>query len=241
MKVFFAGVESQLDICKRVKPKNILFSFYNAKQEVVDYAKKCECFLLDSGAFSIMRSRPNINFDEYTEKYIDFINTNGIDLFFEMDIDNIVGLKKVEELRNRIERKTGKQVIPVFHRNRGKQYFVDMCKNYKYVALGGMAGGLETTEADYKYFPWFIETAHKYGAKIHGLGFTHFKYLIDKRYCFDTVDSTSWLYGAKVGRIYTVRDGYPKQIDLRKDGFRANGAKVAEHNMKLFERWVETL
>ncbi len=59
--------------------------------------------------------------------------------FFELDIDRIVGLEKVEEFRRRIESKTGKQSIPVWHSNRGWQYFVNMCKEYNYVSIGGIA------------------------------------------------------------------------------------------------------
>lgn len=242
MKIYFAGIESSLDVCEEVKPKNILFSFYAAKPAVVSWAKNnCESFLLDSGAFTLVRSRKNIDFDSYTDMYIDFINEHKIDLFFEMDIDKLVGLKKVEELRNRIERGTGKQCIPVFHRNRGKDYFLFMAKNYKYIALGGVAGGMDTKKTDYKYFPWLINAAHENGAKIHGLGFTDFKYLLRRDFCFDTVDSTSWLCGANYGNIYTVRDGYPKQSNVRKEGYKADGKKIIKHNMKVIEGWVNTL
>lgn len=242
MKMYFAGIETSLDICEQVRPKNVLFSFYTAKPQVVDFAKRnCDSFLLDSGAFTLIRQKCNIDFDSYTDKYIDFINEHKINLFFEMDIDKIVGLKKVEELRNRIERRTGKQVIPVYHKGRGKDYFVYMAKNYKYIALGGVAGGLDTKKTDYKYFPWLIETAHENGAKIHGLGFTDFKYLIRPDFKFDTVDSTSWLVGTSYGNIYTIRGGYPKQLHLKKQGYKPDGKKIAKHNMILLQDWSNSL
>ena len=46
--------------------------------------------------------------DRYVDAYIDFINTWNVHHFFELDIDRIVGLEKVEEFRRRIESKTGK-------------------------------------------------------------------------------------------------------------------------------------
>lgn len=49
--------------------------------------------------------------DRYVDAYIDFINTWNVHHFFELDIDRIVGLEKVEEFRRRIESKTGKQSI----------------------------------------------------------------------------------------------------------------------------------
>src|SRR5690606_14097818 len=112
----------------------VLESFFNVKPWVMDYIKNCKMFLLDSGAFSFMtRSNLRPDFDEYLKKYINFINKYNVQYFFELDIDSVVGLKKVEEYREILERETGKKCIPVWHKSRGKQYFIDMCKEYDYV------------------------------------------------------------------------------------------------------------
>ena len=240
MKIFLAGIENQMPIVNKCKPPNVLFSFASYNEECVRYALSADCksFLLDSGAFTFINGAKRVDFESYTDKYIDFINAYKVPLFFEMDLDAVVGLQKVEEYRRRIESRTGRQCIPVFHRERGKEYFIDMCKNYKYVALGGIAVK-DIKKTEHKYFPWFIDTAHEYGCKIHGLGYTDFAN-VDK-YRFDTVDSTSWIVGGKYGNIYTIRDGYPKQSSLRKDGHKCNGEKINEHNLKVFMKYGESL
>ena len=240
MKIFLAGIESQGKLLEKCRPPNVLFSFASANEQCINYAlsPSCKNYLLDSGAFTFMNGKKCADFDSYTDRYIEFINAYKVPHFFEMDIDAIVGLAKVEELRRRIERRTGRQPIPVWHKSRGKDYFVDMVRNYKYVAIGGIAIK-DIDKSEHKYFPWFIDTAHEHGAKIHGLGYTDFAN-VDK-FRFDTVDSTSWIVGGKFGNIYTIRDGYPKQSTLRKEGCRVNGEKVNEHNLKVFIKYGEHL
>ena len=131
-----------------------------------------------------------------------FINTWNVHHFFELDIDRIVGLEKVEEFRRRIESKTGKQSIPVWHSNRGWQYFVNMCKEYSYVSIGGIAKN-PNGKAIEKIFPWFIQEAHRTGTQIHGLGYTDTKKL--KQYPFDSVDSTSWSSGGRYGVTFELK------------------------------------
>ena len=62
-------------------------------------------FLLDSGAFTFMNNSKSVDFDLYLDKYIDFIIEKNIKYFFELDIDSIVGYKKVLQLRERLERR----------------------------------------------------------------------------------------------------------------------------------------
>ena len=165
-------------------------------------------FLLDSGAFTFMSGshKGGINWDEYVEEYAAFINRWDVKLFFELDIDSVVGLPETERLREKLEALTGKKPIPVWHRNRGKEYFIKMCEDYPYVALGGIV----TKEIDRKKyetaFPWFIKTAHEHKCKIHGLGYTTVANL--KKYHFDSVDSTSWLYGNRGGVSLQVQSSH---------------------------------
>ena len=196
-----------------MEPPHVLDSFYylrkasdNTIKKMMSYIKsdKCKTFILDSGAFTYMESAKVSDkliyddFEQYIREYCDFINKWDIEHFVEMDIDLVVGIKKVEEYRKTIERLTGKPVIPVFHRERGEKYFHRMCEEYDYVAVGGLVG---TTYArqHYHYLQWFIDVAHANNAKIHGLGFTSIEGL--KKYNFDTVDSTSWLSGSRFASI----------------------------------------
>lgn len=159
-------------------------------------------FLLDSGAFTFMQNNDKkLDFDAYVEEYAEFVKKWDIKHFFELDVDSVVGLKEVERLRAKLETLAGRQCVPVWHTERGKQYFLDMVKEYPYVALGSIAKVLppkiQITE---KYFPWFIKTAHENKAKIHALGYTSLEGL--KRHHFDSVDSTAWIYGNLGGHVY---------------------------------------
>lgn len=217
---------------------NILESFYylRSNDNFMPLIGQLGVFLLDSGAFTFMSGshKGGVDWNKYVEEYAAFINKWNIDLFFELDIDSIVGIEKVERLRERLEALTGKKPIPVWHRSRGKEYFIQMCKNYPYVAVGGIV----TKEIERKKyesaFPWFIQTAHANGCKIHGLGYTTLVNL--KKYHFDSVDSTAWLYGNRGGYLYKFnpRTGLLEQIG--KDGCRLKTREGAVNN---FNEWVK--
>ena len=181
---------------------NILESFYYLRKNtrLPWLIKTFKNFLLDSGAFTFLSSGKIVDFDAYTEEYAAFIRKWDVKNFFELDIDSIVGLKEVERLRTKLMDLTGRKPIPVWHKNRGKEYFVEMCKEYPYVAIGGIVTKEIPIRIYEKMFPWFIATAHKYGSKIHALGYTNIKGLYT--YKFDSVDSTSWVYGNRSGYLY---------------------------------------
>ena len=96
-----------------------------------------EKHILDSGAFSAFSGKnDSFDWDGYVKKYADFVLKNNIQCFFELDIDVVVGLEKVEYYRRYLEDRIGRQPIPVWHASRGKEYFIRMCEEYPYVAIG---------------------------------------------------------------------------------------------------------
>lgn len=218
----------------------ILESFYYARNNPwMDKLIPCFSeFLLDSGCFTFMMDKSacaKMDLEAYTDAYIEYINRLDIKHFVEMDVDNIYGLKRAEQLRAKIERGTGKQPIPVWHVSRGKDYFLGMVKDYPYVAFGGMMSDGKSASELEKTFPWFIDKAHEAGAKIHGLGYTRIQGL--HKYHFDSVDSTAWLYGNRGGFLYKFD---PTIGDFKKihapAGKRLKSKAVAVHN---FNEWVK--
>lgn len=195
-------------------------------------------FLLDSGAFSFMQGKGGSpDFDVYAERYADFINRNHVEKYFELDIDSVVGYERVKLLRAKLERLTGRQSIPVWHKSRGKDEYIGLCKDYPYVALGGLVDGAKKGEyarSLWKYFPWFIRTAHERGAKIHALGFTSLEGI--QQYHFDSVDSTAWTTGNRFGYLYFF-DGKTMQKRDAPPGHRiANSRAAALHN---YTEWIK--
>ena len=195
----------------RLADVNILESFCYVDEWQTKAIPYLNSFMLDSGAFTFFTQGKHVNWEEYIEKYADYIKQNDIKLFFELDIDKLVGYQKVLQYRKKLEKLAGRPCIPVWHKSRGLDTFIDMCKEYKYVAIGGIVSQ-EITRDQYKHFPRFIATAHRYGAKIHGLGFTNLDGLT--KYRFDSVDSTAWLSGNKFGHIYQF-----------------NGKTIVKHNV----------
>lgn len=221
------------------KDAYILQSYYYAS----DFTEKvilpnCKDFLLDSGAFTFLQGKGKVNWNDYVEKYATFVKNNHIQKYFELDIDSIVGLDAVLEIRKKLEGLTGTKPIPVWHKSRGIEQFKRDADEYPYVALGGIVIK-EFSRDEYKTFPWFINEAHKAGAKIHGLGFTNLEGI--RKYHFDSVDSTSWVSGNRFGAVYYF-DGRTMKKISKKPGQRVKTNQVAIHNFnewKKFSRYAE--
>ena len=238
MKIFLANTSCREDNMEKELPHTpyILESFYGLKNEktinrVAKHDK--DGFLLDSGAFTFMNShKGKVDWEDYIERYANFINKYSIKLFFELDIDVLVGYEEVKRLRKILEQKTQKQCIPVWHKSRGIEEFKKMCKEYKYVAIGGIVVK-EITKKDWDMFVPLIKYAHQNGCKIHGLGFTATKDL--HKYPFDSVDSTNWLSGGRFGQLHVFNGKY-----IESKSFKNKRAKdyvqIDTHN---FWQWVQ--
>lgn len=236
MNIYLAGEHDVKNgkSCQTWAGLNILESYIYARnnKHFPKLISTSEKFMLDSGAFTLRKGNDNVDWERYVCEYADFINQHNIKLFFELDIDNIVGIKRVESLRTLLENKTGLQSIPVWHPSRGKDYFLSMCKDYPYVALGGIVNANISKSEYIRHFPWFIAEAHKRGTKIHGLGFTRIPLLYE--YKFDSVDSKAWVSGNLSGVVYRFNNG--KMDKFTKKGCRLKSAPVAQHN---FNEWVK--
>lgn len=195
-------------------------------------------FMLDSGAFSFMNSAARQpDWDAYLDKYIKCINDNDIDLFFELDIDSIVGYERVKEFRARLERETGKRSIPVWHKSRGRDEYLRMCDEYPYIAIGGFAIKV-FKPSDFHAIPWLLNEAHKRGTKVHGLGFTWLK-LLDQ-YPFDSVDSSSWVAGRIYGKCYKFHNGQISSVGANQHGRgRGKGDELHSNNFREWLKYAE--
>ena len=239
MKVFLSGTgilknhQNELEKCKY-----ILESFLSVKDWQIPYFKSAEMFLLDSGAFTFMKGKLIVNWDDYIKQYAEFINKHDIKYFFELDIDSVVGYEKVKQYRNILERMTNKQCIPVWHTSRGLKEWERLCNDYSYVSIGGVANK-EIKSSNYKHFPALINKAHKRGAKVHGLGYTSEKL---KEYRFDSVDSTTWIVGGKFGNICIFKnDKMIQEFTSGKRCIKQNELMIHNYNEWLkFQKYAET-
>jgi hypothetical protein len=213
----------------------VLESFYYIQDWMIPYIENHWNFLLDSGAFTFMNDKKNakgVDWEAYIKKYADFINKHDIKLFFELDIDSVVGIKEVERLRSKLERLTNKKCIPVWHKSRGLSYWLKMVKEYDYVAIGGIVTQ-EIKRNEYPVFSKLLKIAKDNNCKVHGLGFTNEKGM--QRYKFHSVDSTAWIYGNRGGFLYKFNGKTIDKIQKPK-GTRLKSKDVAIHN---FKEWIK--
>jgi hypothetical protein len=182
-------------------------------------------------------SNKKVDWDQYVEKYADFIKRNDIKYFFELDIDVIVGLKEVERLRNKLEKLANRKCIPVWHKSRGLDYWKKITKEYDYVAIGGIVTK-EIKPEEYKYFTVLLDIAKKNNCKVHGLGFTGVKYL--HKYHFYSVDSTAWSSGWRFGTLYKFTGkGFEKIKYTDKRIKKSKGFDVDTYNYKNWRLFQE--
>lgn len=198
----------------------VLESFYYIRDYQIPLIHSAELFLLDSGAFTFMsNSKKAVDWNEYLERYIQFINENDVKYFFELDIDSVVGYERVKELRRKLENGTGKKCIPVWHKSRGIEEFKQLCEDYDYIAIGGLATK-EITRDEFPLLKKLCAYARQKRTRVHGLGFTEKDI---GEYGFYSCDSTTWNMVSRFGKIYkftgdriTVVTPKGKKIDKSK-------------------------
>lgn len=249
MRLYLAGLEgiyktSVEYLNKEIKNNNIyiLTSFYykNSIQFDIENINKNN-LLLDSGAFTFISNGINMNIDKYTDEYIDYINKNNIEQFFEMDIDTILGYEKVKELRNRIEKRTNKQCIPVWHLNRGIEEFKKHCEEYKYIAIGGLAAKHIKGKKAMNNIKEMIKYANKHNVKVHLLGYSKKDLLEFNSF---SCDSTSWnqcRFGSLWNYNKEINQPYKQNRDKNKRIKKEHLQEIYLHNIKVWHKYQKYL
>jgi len=208
MKIFLSALEAS-EAFKYINEKidkylyNLMSFYYLTRNDnYKEIIRKSEAIMIDSGAHSFQKGK-KVKWYEYTESYAEWIKKHDCDKiigYFEMDVDNVLGYEKVLELRKILLKATNK-IIPVWHKNRGIEDYINMCKNYEFdiVAISGFKNE-DIVDSQYQNF---VNVAHKYDKKIHGLGLTR-REILDK-VNFDFVDSSDWVHAIVYGRIDNKR------------------------------------
>lgn len=234
MKLFLAASNAKPYLFDEfVRSKYILESFYYFEEWQIPLLKSCRSFLLDSGAFTFLQhAGKSVDWDGYISKYIEFIKLHEIDLFFELDIDAVVGYDKVKQMRRKIERETQKQCIPVWHRSRGRDEFIRLCEEYPYIAIGGFAIK-DIKPPEFKYIHKLLAVAAAKNTKVHGLGFTPKSVT---QYNFYSVDSSSWTSGSRFASIYQFTGNGIKTIQKPPNTRLVKYKELDRHNLK---QWIK--
>lgn len=242
----FEGMrDNDVETMMRVgKPRYLLNTFFEGENPCKRALSivGTENFLLDSGAFSFMSGAQCTEkiVEEYAERYIDFIKRNHVKLYFEMDVETVLSLPFVEKMRSKMERETGVPCIPVWHKNRGVEYFKRMCSDYRYIAIGGLVFHVKRSE--WPLIHKMVDYAANKGVKVHGLGFTKTRELENWR--FYSVDSSSWKIAAIRGSNRHIFNGrYIETHNVKKDGYKTDQRLLAAYNgieWCKYQRYMDT-
>ena len=248
-KIFLAGIghSKERAIQRKFKIPYILDSIIDFPiqpsklvRNYFDYIKKTtNNYLLDSGAFSYMNNpKKSLDLNAHIKQYCYYINEFDIKDFFELDLDVFMSLEEIENIRRKIYLETHKKPIIVYHIERGHDYWLNMCKNNEYVAVGGMASAKAKEEKwDFDRSIELCDEAHSYGTIVHGLGCTPLSILNAHTMCFDTVDSTTWNF-TKYG--YTAAIGEKGEL-LKLEGTKFFSASEGQENdLQIWAKFSET-
>lgn len=251
MRIFLASTTTGMSVelrdrtVKACQPLYMLETFFNGEKSCLKAMNDVgnDNFLLDSGAFSYMNGATVTleEMEKYVERYIQFIIKYDIKYYFEIDVDNIFGIEMVEHWRRRMEKRTGRQCIPVWHKGRGVEYWKRMCREYPYIAIGGLV--FHVKQQEYAALKGLLRYANQKGVKVHGLGFTKTKTLHE--YGWYSVDSSSWNVAAARGQMmYYFKNGVMTQRKVNKDGQRVIIEKLIAHNMvewAKYQKFMESI
>ena len=247
-RVFLSSLDVEInDIPDEVlyKSRYILVTYFYGRKAIknprfekaLKYYNDHDRLILDSGAFSYMNGQDATEkeMDEYCNAYADFVIKYNIKRYVELDIDALFGYKKTLEYRHYLEKRTGRQSIPIFHRSRGKQAFMDMCNDYEYAGLGGIA--IKTIKkSEYQYFKQLNRYAKFHNCKLHAMGFTPSRNIND--YGWFSADSSSWNSGGRFGTIYQFKHDHIIQI-RKPEGHRINRAYRAKLSQRNWLEWCK--
>lgn len=155
---------------------------------------------LDSGAYSAYSKKIKIDIYEY----IDFIKANSkfIEIYANLDV---IGNAAATLKNQKIMEKEGLKPLPVFHVGSYVSYLKYYIKNYEYIAIGGVVSKLFKKNAiitllDHYFSRYICDKNGVPKVKTHGFGITNIKFVM--RYPWFSVDSTSWVIGARTGVIF---------------------------------------
>lgn len=186
----------------------ILVSYWYWKrrdlQALVDLAEGLPVRLFaDSGAYSahtLQSGGVTINLADYSAWLNDWKHLLTVAANLDVIGDPVGTARNQLALEER-----GHEVIPVFHGSTPLTELEALCRDYRYIAVGGTASlhGRQTEMIAYTAEMMLI--AQQYGTVFHGFGRSSSEDLASLP--FYSVDSTSWMRGAQFGslQVFTGR------------------------------------
>jgi len=182
--------------------------------------------------------------DEYVKKYCEFLKlADGMyDSAVEMDVDHFLGADVADEYYDwMVNAVDPKLVMRVFHQSyRTWEDWVEWMKNPE-TAFHCMEGGI-MHRRDPQFYRHYINTAHKYGKRIHVLALTVPDFM--KKVPADTVDSSTFVNGGRYGSIKVPGVGevtFSSKTDLTKNSAATHKhyTNIPKHHLEMCKAWFK--
>lgn len=214
MKLYFASQPQWDQYILDVKHKYILLSYFHLLSKVkngTDFKEYFKKFtdagmeiMIDSGAHTLQKNKGTPpDYQSFFDGYLKWLQANidYIDHYVELDIENVVGLEKVNSWSDTLTSTLKKPPIRVWHRWRGGvDVWEAMTEQYDYIGFSGfLINQGAGAELPLNQIPYYLKAASVNKCKVHGFGFTSPKLLTC--FPFHSVDSTSWMAGQRYGVV----------------------------------------
>ena len=227
--IFLAGAETNTlirDLVDNGAP-NILLSYYRIHHRKMEadidrwMSQYPEAnWFLDSGAFSYahnVQARGKV-FDAaaYVAEYFAFIDEYGDRFCRVTECDFDIGGTEIEEVdeyrEEMLHRWPHLNVTPVWHTERGEWAWQEYIRDPRIKALAMGSGDILQNEGATRRR---LNHAFDEGKPVHGFGLTRINTAL-KYLPFDSVDSSAWLMGQKLGSTYVFRANKFRKIPSEK-------------------------
>lgn len=196
MNLYFAAPNNKPDLLAVLKTghKNILFSYHYFKKKI-EWLKEFRAefdlnFFIDSGAFSSHTQGSEIDITAY----IEFLHEFKPQLY--AGLDDLRDPQKTWDNQIIMEQ-NGLTPMPCFHMGEPITWLERYIEQYDYIALGGMV--MNSNVDGWLNKVWNTIWTKKPELKVHGFGMTD--QVIDLRYPFYSVDSSSYAGGVRFARM----------------------------------------
>lgn len=211
----------------------ILVSYARAKQVDLslldDYDGPVELFA-DSGAFSVRSLGITIRLADYAAWLRDWRGLITTAASLDVIGDHAASARNLRALHDR-----GLNVLPVFHLGTPWPELDALCRDHRYLALGGMVPASSQYQRLMRWLVRCFRTAREHDVVYHGFGQTALAVL--SRLPFYTVDSSTWstggryaqvtLFDPRTARFVTIRYGNREQVYAHRSLIRAHGGDPA--------------
>jgi hypothetical protein len=266
MRIYFAAYETQKSSYKIELPldSNLFLTYFYHKKvnaELPNLKPKGHTGIItiDSGAHSFFEQmgvsvtgkkekkgkKAQQDPEVYFAKYLEWVKEwyNYFDYFVELDLQEVVGQKRVTEWREIMAAEgVYDKCITVFHSSNTEREFDELLDT----SHSGYIG-LEGIRPSQPMLPYnrYLKKAYDAKVKVHGFAFTRADLLYD--FPFYSVDSSSWCTVVRYGVFQIFNNGRMLSCAPVKDHFIRSNIPIFMHNsfrkpeeIKVKEEWACT-